>query len=111
MWWKKQEQCSHGMQPLDVAVFKLFKSAFCVYRDAWTLQNRSRGARKEILASWTCKALKRALTVENIQAGFRRTGIYPLDPCTMDSRMDPAGEASYVGGEDLAGKEASEDFS
>jgi hypothetical protein len=103
--------CSHAMQPLDVAVFKPFKSAFRVYRDAWTLQNRERGARKEILASWTYKGLKRALTSENIQAGFRRTCIFLLDPYAMDSRIGPAGEASYVGGEDLAGKEASEDFS
>jgi hypothetical protein len=43
--------CSHAMQPLDVVVFKPFKGAFRVYRDAWTLQNRGRRARKEVLAS------------------------------------------------------------
>jgi hypothetical protein len=54
--------CSHAVQPLDVAVFKPSKAAFRVYRDAWTLENRGRGARKEVLASWASKALKRALT-------------------------------------------------
>jgi hypothetical protein len=89
--------CSHAMQSLDVAVFKPFKGAFRVYRDAWTLQNRGRGARKEILAAWTYKALQRALTVENIQAGFRRTGIYPLNHSTMDSSMGPATNFGEVG--------------
>jgi hypothetical protein len=88
--------CSHAMQPLDVAVFKPFKSAFRVYCDAWTLQNRGRGARKDILASWTCKALQRALTVDNIQAGFRRTSIYPLDASAVDCNMGLAGEGEQV---------------
>jgi hypothetical protein len=92
--------CSHAMQPLDVAIFKPFKSVFRVHQDAWTLQNRGRGARKEILASWKCKALKRALTVENIQAGFRKTSIYPLNPCAMDSNMGPAGDVPVAGGEE-----------
>jgi hypothetical protein len=70
-----------------VAIFKPFKAAFCVYHDAWTLQNRRRGAQKEVLASWTSKALKRALSVENIQAGFRRTGIHPLDASAMELHM------------------------
>jgi hypothetical protein len=89
--------CSHAMQPLDVAIFKPFKCAFRVYRDAWTLQNRGKEARKEILASWTCKALKHALTVENIQAGFKRTGIYPHNPYAMDSNMDPVGDVAEGG--------------
>jgi hypothetical protein len=29
--------CSHTMQPQDVAIFKPFKGAFRIYRDAWTL--------------------------------------------------------------------------
>ena len=72
-----------------MAIFKPFKGAFCVYRDTWTLQNRGRGARKEVLASWTSKALSRALTVENIEAGFRKTGIYLLNPAAMDSSLGP----------------------
>jgi hypothetical protein len=81
--------CSHAMQPLDVAVFKPFKGAFRIYRDAWTLQNRGREAKKEVLASWTSKAVNRALTTLNIDAGFRRTGIDPLNPSAMDSNMGP----------------------
>jgi hypothetical protein len=47
--------------------------------------------------------------VENIQAGFRRTGIYPLDSCAMDSSMGPTGDVGEVGREDLALEQASED--
>jgi hypothetical protein len=91
--------CSHAMQPLDVAVFKPFKGAFCVYCDAWTTQNRGSGAWKEVLASWTSKALKRALTVENIQAGFHKMGIYPLNPSELDSSMGPSSAFGEVEGE------------
>jgi hypothetical protein len=81
---------SHAMQPLDVALFKPFKGAFCVYRDAWTLNNRGRGTRKEVLASWTSKALSGALTMSNIEAGFRKTSIYHLNPAAMDSSLGPS---------------------
>ena len=73
-----------------MAVFKPFKVAFCVYHDAWMLQNRGRGAQKEVFVSWTSEALKHALTMKNIQAGFRTTGIYPLDPSTLDACMGPS---------------------
>jgi hypothetical protein len=81
--------CSHTMQPLNVVVFKPFKGAFRLYRDAWTLNNKGRGAKKEVLASWTSKALSRALTVPNIEAGFRKTGIYHLNSVAMDTSLNP----------------------
>jgi hypothetical protein len=90
------------MQLLEMAVFKPFKGAFRVYRDAWTLQNRGWGVRKEILAVWTYKALQRAMIVENILVGFWRTGIYPLKPSTMDFSMDPTTNIGEVGQEEHA---------
>jgi hypothetical protein len=77
---------SHAMQPLDVSVFKPFKLAFRVYMDIWTVQNRGRGARKEVLASWVSKALRRALTKENILSGFRATSIFPFNSSKMDDK-------------------------
>jgi hypothetical protein len=41
---------SHALQPLDVACFKPFKQAFRLLRDVWTLQNKSKGASKDVLA-------------------------------------------------------------
>ena len=54
-----------------------------------TLEQRE-GARKEVLAFWTSKALSMALTVENIQAGFRKTCIYQLNPSAMESSLGPS---------------------
>jgi hypothetical protein len=62
------------------------------------LQNRDKGARKEVLASWTSKALSRALIVANIEAGFRKIGIYPLNPTAMDSSLGPSTAYTKVPG-------------
>jgi hypothetical protein len=78
---------SHRLQPLDVTVFVPFKRAFRRYRDAWTLQNRGRGATKQILAQWVSAALKQALSEKNIQGGFRATGIWPLNPRAVVSHQ------------------------
>jgi hypothetical protein len=38
--------------------------------------------------------------VDNIQAGFRKTGIYPLDPSTLNGRMGPSSAYKDEEGED-----------
>jgi hypothetical protein len=81
---------SHAMQPLDVSCFKLFKQAFRLLRDVWTLRNKSRGAPKEVLATWVSSALEKALTEKNITSGFRTTDIFPLNPQAMDDKMGPS---------------------
>lgn len=43
---------SHTLQLLNINYFKLFKIAFHVYKDVWTLANKRKGARKEDLAQW-----------------------------------------------------------
>jgi hypothetical protein len=81
---------SHALQPLDVGVFGPFKRAFWIYCDIWAMNNKGKGAKKVVLAEWVSKALGRALTSENIQSGFRATGIYPLNSHAMDSEMEPS---------------------
>jgi hypothetical protein len=81
---------SHRLQPLDCSVFHPFKSAFCAYRDAWTLQNRGRAAQKEDLAEWVSLALQRAMTPTNIVHGFKGTGIWPLNPAAVADKMGPS---------------------
>lgn len=70
---------SHALQPLDVSVFKPFKQFFREYRDYWMSRNLEQPASKEILAQWVSLALRKALSVSNIQAGFRGAGIFPLN--------------------------------
>jgi hypothetical protein len=81
---------SHHFQPLDVAVFCPFKCAFRNLRDAWTLKHLQRPAQKEDLCHWVCLALRKALSAENIQKGFKKTGIWPLNPQAVDDMMGPS---------------------
>ena len=37
---------SHRLQPLDVSIFKSFKTTFRSYRDRWTIANKGRGAKR-----------------------------------------------------------------
>jgi hypothetical protein len=69
------------------------------------------GARKEILASWTSKALNRALTVDNIQGGFHRAGIYPFDPSAMNASMGPSGASGEGESEGQGSGDASQEES
>ena len=70
---------SHALQPLDIACFKPFKTAFRQIRDVWCLRNKDLPVGKQTLCEWTSTALKHALTASNIRAGFRRASIWPLD--------------------------------
>ena len=103
---------SHALQPLDIACFKPFKTAFRQIRDAWCLRNKNLPVGKQTLCEWTSTALKRALTASNIRAGFRRAGIWPLDrdaakiamaPSTGFEEGSPVGVVTGVGGQSLAG--------
>jgi hypothetical protein len=81
---------SHALQPQDVSCFIPLKGAFCFQCDVWTLKNKSKGASKEILASWVSAALEKALTEKNVKSGFRTTGIFFFNPCAMDEKMGPS---------------------
>ena len=66
---------SHKLQPLDVSIFKSFKTTFRSYRDRWTIANKGRGTKKEELAEWVAMALRQTLTETRIKKGFAATGI------------------------------------
>jgi hypothetical protein len=53
---------SHALQPLDVTVFKPFKSHFREFRNFRTPRNMHQKATKEILAQWVSLGLKKALS-------------------------------------------------
>ena len=58
---------SHATQPLDVSIFKPFKTAFRKYRDFWTIRNNGKSAAKEDLAQWVSLALKKTMTLTTIK--------------------------------------------
>ena len=80
---------SHALQPLDVSVFKPFKTAFRFYRDENCLQRHGRKVEKEELASWVSKALRKAFDPQNILSRFRACRIWPLDPNKVNSKLEP----------------------
>ena len=51
------------------------------------MSNKGKGASKQTLAMWVSKALECALTRSNITAGFRTTGIYPLNSKAVNDHM------------------------
>lgn len=81
---------SHTMQPLDVCLFKPFKTAFKAYRDFWTYKSQGAAVKKENLVEWVSLALQKALTMENITKGFLTTGIWLLNPDAMEGKMNPS---------------------
>ena len=83
---------SHCLQPLDISCFRPFKESFRAHRDAWTKKNIGKRVGKKILAQWVSLALHRALTMSNIQAGFRATGIQPLNKNAIVGKW---GQVSY----------------
>jgi len=70
---------SHKLQPCDIAVFGPLKAA---YRDQ--VERLERGGvgtiGKEHFTYLYSPARERALTSRNIKAGFRASGLFPLDP-------------------------------
>ena len=50
---------SYALQPLDLACFKPFKSAFKGYRNKWMLKNSAAKLEKETLPYWINMALKK----------------------------------------------------
>jgi hypothetical protein len=66
---------SHVLQPLDVGVFSSLQTAY------GTAVNKQRaGVDKEDFPDLFAFARQRSFTRENIQAGFKQTGIWPFNP-------------------------------
>ncbi|KAF2905483.1 hypothetical protein ILUMI_00695 [Ignelater luminosus] len=71
--------CSHRMQPLDVSVFGPFKSYYNAAVDFWMLRNPGIPMTIYQVAECVGEAHPKAFTPANIIAGFKRSGIYPLN--------------------------------
>jgi hypothetical protein len=91
---------SHALQPLDVSVFKPFKTYFRKYRNFWTSRNLNQVVSEQTLAHWVSLGLRRALTPQNIKSGFRSTRIFPFDKATLNQHfgLNASYEHSSQGG-------------
>lgn len=70
---------SHRLQPLDVSVFGPFQNSKDTLLADWCKSNPGRTMLIHDMAPIICRALENAATERNVKAGFRATGIYPLD--------------------------------
>ena len=71
--------CSHVLQPLDVGVFSAFKWYHTVEMHALSRLSSQRIPRAEWVELLS-RARSKALTKENILAGWRGTGLWPVAP-------------------------------
>ena len=79
---------THILQPLDVGVFKPFKSAFsqACHKYMYVMQQPGRVVTTDVLASLVGEAWPRSFTPLNILSGFRKCGIQPFNPGKVGDR-------------------------
>jgi hypothetical protein len=70
---------THLLQPLDVSVFKALKSVWDKGLATYQRQNRFRQLSKSELVDLLCSVWRDGLTERNIQSGFRKAGIFPVN--------------------------------
>ena len=71
--------CSHKMQPLDVSVYGPFKRYYNNACESWMLQHPGAPITIYDVAELSATAYLKGMTPSNITAGFKATGISPLD--------------------------------
>jgi hypothetical protein len=81
---------SHALQPLDVACFKPFKTAFRKEKNTTMVWRNYIQLDKITLVGCVDKALDQTLTRKNTMLGFKGTRIFPLNPKAMDAKIGPS---------------------
>lgn len=71
--------CTHIIQPMDVAVFKPLKTAWCKAVRKWKQENDSSNFPKEYFCSLMDKILKEQIKPEWFVSGFRACGLFPFN--------------------------------
>lgn len=81
--------CTHVMQPLDVAVFRPVKRGWAEAVRLWRMDNDGDRLTKFNFAPLLQKVLDQSLKKETIVNGFRRCGLCPFDKSQVDySKVD-----------------------
>jgi len=78
---------THILQPLDVGVFKSFKSHFSKACTKYLAKHPGVVVTPDMLASLVAEAWPSSFTAVNIMAGFKKTGVYPLNPGEVTDRQ------------------------
>ncbi|XP_041372513.1 uncharacterized protein LOC121385794 [Gigantopelta aegis] len=70
---------SHVLQPMDVGCFGPFETIYSGMKHTYLREHATSGIDRYSLCEIACKAYCSALTPVNLQASFRKTGIYPFN--------------------------------
>ena len=74
---------SHALQPLDVAIFKSLKDHFSKSIHALSFARKNFVISERDFARVFKDPFEHEISMTNIKAGFRKSGIYPLDPSVV----------------------------
>ena len=90
---------THLCQPLDVAIFRPVKIAWRNILDNWRRESRIKGSIPKNQFPALLKSLCDRLSADNLVAGFRASGIFPLDRKEVLKRLpqgnqDPGGAST-----------------
>ena len=75
---------AHICQPLDVAVYKSLKSHLSKLINLGKMLRGDFWVAKKDVASIIKKPFEESLTIGNIKSGFKKCGIYPFNPNSID---------------------------
>ena len=78
---------THILQPLDVGVFKSFKTFFSKACHKYLTKHPGRVITADVIASLIVEVWPQSMTPLNIMGGFRKCGIYPLNPGAVTDRQ------------------------
>jgi hypothetical protein len=87
---------THILQPLDVGVFKSFKSFFSKACTNYIAKHPGRVITADILASLVAEAWPSSFTSVNIMSGFKKCGLFPFNPSAVDDRQSAPSKAFQV---------------
>lgn len=79
--------CTHRLQPLDRSVHGPLKKYVNTACDDWVLQNTGEAMPYHDIPKIMARAFPLTLTPQNIESGFRVTGIHPLNRDIFSDRF------------------------
>ena len=77
---------THILQPLDMGVFKPFKTYFSKACTSYLAKHPGRVITNDMIASLVATAWANTFSPNNIMGGFRKTGIFPINPGVIDDK-------------------------
>jgi len=84
---------SHVLQPLDVGCFGPFERVYNAISHKFMREHCGQSITRYNVCSLACSAYLKALSHGNLQASFRKTGIFPFNPSAVDPSIFKPSEA------------------